>query len=547
MLEDANKLNSAQIITTDICIVGSGPAGITLAMEFDKTPYKVTLLESGDLHRDRDRQRLNDAELTGDPYQYPRFTRRRQFGGAANQWGAYETSAERIGVRHMPYEPIEFEQRDWIPHSGWPFDRTHLDPYYERAHKISELGPYNYEPEAWQTDDAKPLPLAGDTLTSGVYQFAGFKSFTERHHALQASKNITLILNATVQEVALDAGGTNATGLIVKNANNADLRVTAKIVVLAVGGIETPRLLLLSRSKQTNGIGNQNDVVGRYFMDHPFSVGAVLTPNDRTLLDRLNFYDNRLMNGTFVLGRFTLSEAAIRREKLMSMSFWLYPTRPPYLSKAWESYYMLWEQFITRSRPSDLGTHAKNMLTGLGSLAQIAAYRAQGKHYYFTHEKGAWSKLPNKSDLFSLIEIRSQLEQSPDPDNRITLSDNPAFVDAFGQRHIHIHWRYHREDEGRVRRARVLVQEEFQRSGIGTLVYPEPLYWRSGNHHHMGTARMGTDPKTSVVDPNLKVHDVSNLYIASSAVFPTGGYGNPTLTISALAIRLADHLKKQLQ
>ena len=248
MLEDANQLTSAQIITTDICIIGAGPAGITLAMEFEKTPYKVTLLESGDLHRDRERQRLNDAEMVGDPYQNPRHTRRRQFGGAANQWGAYETFAERIGVRHMPYEPIEFEKRDWIPNSGWPITRADLDPFYERAHKISELGPYNYEASAWETADAKAIQLTGDTLTSGVYQFAGFKSFTERHHALKASKNITLYLNATVQEIALDDGGTNVTGLLVKNAHDADIRVVAKIVVMAVGGIETPRMLLLSRS-----------------------------------------------------------------------------------------------------------------------------------------------------------------------------------------------------------------------------------------------------------------------------------------------------------
>jgi choline dehydrogenase-like flavoprotein len=544
MLDDANTLATAQIITTDVCIIGAGPAGITLALELDKTPFRVMLLESGGFERSRELDKLNDGEVVGEPYQSPRHTRRRQVGGAANRWGAHETTPQRIGVRHMPLKRIEFEQRDWIPYSGWPFDREHLNPFYERAQKVCELGPFDYDPTHWTTPDAPLLPLKGDTLIHGVYQFAGWKSFTERHHQLTASRNVTLMINATVLTIACDEGGTNVTGVVLRSGTGHDVRISAKIVVMAVGGIEVPRLLLLSNAKHANGIGNQHDVVGRYFMDHPFAVGGLLTPTDRGLLDRVNFYDNRVVNGTMVMGRMVLSETTMRCEKLRNISFLFFPRRAAYMTPAWESFYTLWEQIATRSKPSHLGKHAKNLLSGLPSLAQIAMYRLQGKHHYFTHERGGWSALPNKTEQFTLLEVRNNLEQTPHPDNRITLSDQ---VDANGQRRVKIAWRFMEDDVASVRRARQLANEEFVRSGIGTLVYSDEIYRVSSNHHHLGSTRMGTDPKLSVVDPDCKVHEISNLYVASSSVFPTGSYGNPTLTIVALAIRLADHLKHKLR
>jgi choline dehydrogenase-like flavoprotein len=194
------------------------------------------------------------------------------------------------------------------------------------------------------------------------------------------------------------------------------------------------------------------------------------------------------------------------------------------------------------SRPSNMGYHLKTMAKGWHHLAQIGLWQLQGKAPYPYLAHGGWADIPNKSSLFTMYEIFSLLEQAPDPNNRITLNDH---TDPNGTRQVHVHWEFTERDRQSVEKARRLFDQEMAESGFGTTQWhPEP-YTSASSVHPSGGTRMHTSPRYGVVDADCRVHGVSNVYIASSGVFPTCGYANPTLTVVALATRLADRVKAQ--
>ena len=159
MLVDARTVPANKVIETDVCIVGAGAAGITLAREFIGKPFRVCLLESGGFDFEESTQDLYRGNNAG--FHVPlSVARLRYFGGSTNHWGSY----------CRPLDEIDFETRDWVPHSGWPFKKSELDPYYDRAQSICQLGPYRYDPQFWQTQAGAPLPLAGDRVVTSIFQ-----------------------------------------------------------------------------------------------------------------------------------------------------------------------------------------------------------------------------------------------------------------------------------------------------------------------------------------------------------------------------------------
>lgn len=544
MIVNANSYISGRVISTDICIIGAGPVGIALALELKGTAMRVLLVESGGFERNKMLQAVNRAELIGDPYQQPEYTRRRQFGGTAWRWNNEDTRPQQPGVRYMPLDSIDFEPREWIPHSGWPFDRASLASYFERTHQFAKLGPYAYSADAWSGPDLQPLQFKSDTLESGVYQFTGYGIYTDKRREFEQAENITLLHDATALEITVDEGSTNVTGILLRSTGGSDLRVSANVVIMAGGGIENARLLLLSRSKQPQGLGNQHDVVGRYFMDHPFYTQGLWIPTDRTIFERLNFYDTRQVDNYTVLGRLHLSPAVLRREQLRNLSLILYPRRPHTMTDTHNSFMIMWDGATKMRRiPKKLPSHIMKLMTGVSHLIPLMQQRLNKAYYYHDLEEGGWSTLSNKAALFNAVEIMGQIEQTPHRENRVTLSTSK---DSFGQPRSRIYWYFREEDKESIRRARQLITQEFALSGLGKVTWPEALYKNPGTHHHMGSTRMGVDPTMSVVDADCKVHGINNLYIAGSSVFPTGGYANPTLTAIALAFKLADHLKQTL-
>lgn len=543
MLINARTLPTGKTLETEVCIVGAGPAGITLAREFSSANFRVCLLESGGLEFDQKTQSLCNGESVGNLFGSLNDQRRLQFGGTANCW-KIRLGENQIGVRYVPLDNIDFEKRDWLPYSGWPFEKSHLDEFYERAQVVCKLGSFAYDAEFWQDAKTPQLPFTNH-VNNSVFQFGPRAVFThEYREELKQARDVTVYLNANLIEIETEETAQTVTRLRVASLSGKEFWVRAKIFVLAAGGIENARLLLLSNKIQTSGLGNQNDLVGRFFMDHPLVRCGELIPTHPDIFNKTAFYDLRRVKNVPIMGKLTLTEEVMRREQLLNISAVLFPIPKPYQLKAVNSLKTLLTSIHnSETRKSSLKL-LSNAMIGLDYILP-AAYRAVMKQQPFLPSLawGGWSYEKNPK-RFASFQVLHQTEQAPDPDNRITLSGDR---DRLGRQNIKLHWRWNDIDIHTIKRVQEILKQEIAHAGIGELIIERdgnlPKLLHPGTHHHMGTTRMHDDPKQGVVDRNCKVHGVSNLFVASSSVFPTGGYANPTLSIVALAIRLADHVK----
>ncbi|MGA9378640.1 MAG: GMC family oxidoreductase [Phormidium sp.] len=542
MIIDARSLPADEVLETQVCIVGAGPAGITLALEFANQNFPVCLVESGGFDYDEETQSLLEGVVVGDPYPRLEEGRRRQFGGASHWWGA-PNSHKDSGFRCIPLDPIDFEQRDWLPYSGWAIARSDLDPYYERAHRICQIGPYTYEPEDWEDQRAVRLPFKSDRMTTRISQFGSKTPFTDQYRqTIKQSRNITTLLYANVVELETDESTKAVTRLRIACLSNKQIWLKAKVVILATGGLENARLLLASNRQQSVGLGNQNDLVGRYFMDRPI-ISARLIPFEPKLFDLTALYDIYTVRGVPIMGWVKLTEEVIRRERLLNNGAQLFPRPLPQQREAALALRSLVSSIRDGKSLQDLSEYLKTALRGVDYIAAAGFWAAVRK--LPSWQGGDWSYLPYEKRRFSEFEIFYQMEQAPDPNNRVMLSSE---CDRLGQPKTEVHWRLNRIDIENARRVQEIWAEEFAKAGYGRFEFAgegEPLkFEKEAMHHHMGTTRMHVNPKQGVVDANCQVHGIPNLFIASCSVFPTAGYANPTLTILALSIKVADHVKR---
>jgi choline dehydrogenase-like flavoprotein len=322
------------------------------------------------------------------------------------------------------------------------------------------------------------------------------------------------------------------------------LHIHAGQVVLAMGGIESVRLLLLSGGgNHPTGLGNDHDQLGRYFMDHPQAHLGMITPKNRDIFEHAALYDLHWHpeGGYASMGVLKFSETARQRDKLYSYAFILYPRRRTHLSSTFQAYRAYAQALNRRYIPPNPVGNLTEMVRNPATMLRIAGWKLTRQNHYNTLRQGGWSHLKNKARIFDVFEVITLIEQPPRSENRITLGES---TDAYGQRRVRIHWHWLPEDTQQVRRSQDAFASAVARSGFGEATFPNVPYHVPGSHHHMGGARLNDDPRRGVVDANCKVHGIDGLYVASSAVFPTGGFSNPTLTIVALATRLADHLKQ---
>jgi choline dehydrogenase-like flavoprotein len=512
--------------------VGAGAAGIALGMELSAQPFRVLLLESGGLEPDGDTQDLHDGRSVGLPYFPLAAARLRYFGGSTNHWS---------GVC-APFTEADFAPRDWIPYSGWPVAKSAIDPYYTRALPISQLEHNQWTPEFWAEPDKPVLPFMGDRVVTRVLQRAWPQGrrllFGQvyRDRIVQAA-NVTACLHSNALRIDTNDSGRAVTRLQVATLAGNRFSVAAKHYVLASGGIENARLLLLSAATQPTGIGNQQGLVGRFFLEHPQCVAARVRPSNPYLPIRL--YQFHRVKGTFMSGGLELSEAVRRRERLVTVSLDIDPVYDEVYARAWASAGMVsLRHLFTRLRrgdvPDDVGTHLGNVVGDLDDVAVSAYGKVRFGNDYPLDE----------------LKLIATIDPAPNPDSRITLGTD---LDRLGQRRVKLDWRLSPIDKHSVRRTVELLAMELGQAGLGRLqvvIDESPTSWPTdlvGAWHHIGTTRMSHDPKLGVVDANCRVHGMSNLFIAGSSVFPTAGSGSPTLLIVALALRLADHLKGQLR
>jgi choline dehydrogenase-like flavoprotein len=519
MHTDARTLESGAVLEGDLCIVGAGAAGISMALEWVNSPLRVLLLEGGGFDPDPQMQDLYRGDIVGQPYYPLQAARLHYFGGTTGHWAGFCS----------PYDPIDFETRPWVPHSGWPIRREELDPFYERAHRVLQLGPYTYDAHAWERRDPEfvPLPLDPRVVWTKMWRFSPPTRFgTKYRDAIVNARNVHLYTNANVCELEANESVAAVEGLRVRTPEGKQHHVRARCYALACCSIQNARLLLASNRQATAGLGNAHDLVGRYFMEH------LEMPSGELVLARpqaakMNIYvfnfqgrpprgelalsadvqrENAILNGTASL------EAGMLGEQVESTFQYLTPQRIDALL-AWE-------------RRGWKGPTPPEFVKGPPPESVAAA--PLHVHHLMTRQ-----------------------EQAPNPDSRVTLS---AEKDAMGMPRVKLDWRLTELDKRSIRRFYEVLGRELGRTGIGRVQIRDWLLdddrtWPSfvsGGWHHMGTTRMHADPKQGVVDANCRVHGLGNLYIAGASVYPTAGAANPTLTLVALALRLSDHLKTTL-
>ncbi len=534
MIRNARGLEDGQVLQCDVCIAGAGAAGLTLARELSRSKLNVIILESGGLDFDEEIQSLYQARVNNPYYNDPETSRLRYFGGSTNHWSG------NCG----PLDAIDFEVRPWLPHSGWPFTRNDLDPYYEKAHAYCELGPFNYALDYWSKQRGFPaLPLDPDIATTAFAQPSPPTRFGEVYRTeIGNSENVHVYLNANLIDIDLHPDGSQVEMVRAGQLNGKRFQVKAKIYVLALGGIENARILLNCDKVQSAGIGNQHDLVGRYFMDHPVISAATFFLADPEI--NLGLYrpgksgSNPAAPGPVASGYLTLSDAAIRRHGLNNMRAPIIQTSRFEASEGVESFHILQNSLKAGEIPDELGGHISRMVRDIDMLIEGFSRKTFN------------TKLFDTANDMNFLYSDIMIEQRPEPSNRISLSPER---DRLGLRKAIIDWNLGADDKENLNRCLELLATEFGRAGLGRVRIEQEQGSRafgdllSLGDHHMGTTRAHVDGRQGVVDGNLKVHAVENLYVAGSSIFPTGGHVPPTLTIVALAIRMADHIRQQME
>jgi choline dehydrogenase-like flavoprotein len=547
MILSARELPDGHVLEADICIVGAGAAGIAMALDLLDSGLDVLVLESGGLAPDPQTQALYEGTVADEHMHSPpdRY-RERRFGGSTTIWGG----------RCMPLDPIDFEVRDYVPHSGWPISLESLLPYYRRANRLCEAGEF-----AYRVSDAFAIPprpmMAGFTsanfTTDTLERFSCPTDFGMRYvHKLKLADNVRVVLHANVTSIQLGVCADHVESLCVRTLCGRRLTVRARHFVLAAGGLEVTRLLLASRDKQADGIGNQHDAVGRYYMCHV--AGTIGTLRFNGPLSAIHHGYDISDEGVYCRRRVALTAATQRRLRIGNFIARLHHPRitDPAHRNAVLSLLYLAKAFIpyeyAKRLHGDYHASAAEWLRHVGNVAVAPLDALRFAGHMLRDRKLADRKFPSiiirsRANLYSLD---FHAEQQPNPASRVSLGTD---VDALQMPRLSIDWRYTAADVDTVRRAIELLATDVQGCGIGRMEYDpasvelEMTRYGAYGGHHIGTARMGTDPRYSVVDGDCRVHGVNNLFIASSAVFPTSSQANPTLTIVAIALRLANHLR----
>lgn len=531
MLTDARTLPSGTRRQADVCIIGAGAAGITIAMELRDSGLEVILLESGGREETPEHQDL----LAGDSIGRPSTTldspvrldqmRLRYFGGTTNHWAGF----------CRPLSPVDFEVRDHLAVSGWPFGPEELEPFMNRAAEWVRITDADFSLDRWESKlGLSSLPIDSDRIENFVYQLTFPTKFGELYGAeLDAATDVEVLLHANAVNLAT-TDGRRVERVDVRTLDGGQIEVVADSFVLATGGIENARLLLASTDADPAGLGNGNDLVGRYFTEHLQVYAGFAILEDHPALPGYQGAEVTIESGRhagdrhgakFALG---LTDDHVRDAQTTGLEI----------------------QMLTSSYPAGVPLHRDGVTTNdIGALLE-----GQGE------TPGATAYL------------QALAEQELDAESRVLLGTD---TDALGMRRVQLDWRYSQADRRRALDGYRIAAEAIGASDLGrvqlvpngihadaidNLVMGEFVSIYSSSpaeideenfpvgmgFHHMCTTRMAADPADGVVDADCRMHEVDNLWVGGSSVFATGGVATPTYTLVALAVRLADHLKSVL-
>ena len=517
----------------DVCVVGAGPLGIALALACRKRGLSVLLLESGIEDASPEKASLSQAQIVDERrHASMDVAVRRALGGTSRWWGG----------RCVPYDDVDFEQRPFALDACWPISHDEIKPWYKAAADFFGCGEAHFAAETTQYGDARFDQLE---------RWAPVTDMSERHaKALQGPSAPELVLDATVTSLVVSANGTAIDGLTVQSKSGRQT-YRARNYVLACGGLETIRLLLATQAQHPHLFGPS---LGVGYMGHISGKIADLQLFDPATVDQHDFF---LENGAYARRRFTLSQSCQIREGVLNTAFWI--DNPPFfdpthrsgiLSAVWLALASpLGGRLLSPGvRISHLGPKPHRLLKHIANIIKqpfqtLDAVRSILKARYGRPRKPGFL-IRNTAGRYAL---HYHAEQSPDPQSRVTLS---SALDVFGVPRLEIDLRYTARDVTSVLRSHDLLDQALRQAKIGALIYRDPPEYRresiwnqaSDGFHQIGGARMATDAKNGVVDQNCRLFDISNVYLASTCIFPSSSQANPTFLGVALALRLADHL-----
>lgn len=476
--------------STEVCVVGAGPAGIATALALGIAGRRVVLLESGGIRSSPRAQELNDGDHEGEPYNGLACARHRQVGGTVNVWNVPLHGEAGVGAKYVPLTPRDLAE--------WPISWNDLEPHYRRAQALCGLGPLEYGADYWATAGRRPFRLEGTGLTSGVYQFGSAKQFTTvLPSRLGKMETIALVPSTTVVDLDVDRAKRSVRGVHAVADSGQRVEVRARMVILACGAVENARLLLIA------GLGGEgySEWLGRGFMEHARDFSLLIIPDSPGLFAEASFYDQHTTDGGLRIGgRLTLTDDALDSFRLPNAAMTLVPRRHGMRHRL-----------------------ARWMLRPFGRT---------GRRY-------GWSRVRSPATAFDAFEIVLNLEQRPHQWNRIELGSRR---DRFGNPLPRLVLAWTDEEQETLERLRDCLSEWLRTARLGRLQVTKGRRPDFNAHHHAGTTRMGLDSRAGVVDPQGRVFGLENLYLAGASIFPTAGYANPTLTVVATALRLASHV-----
>jgi choline dehydrogenase-like flavoprotein len=547
MIISAHGLDPARALHADLCIVGAGAAGMAIALQFAGSALDVLILESGGKRPDAQSQSLCAGEVANPALHPPADTyRRRGLGGSTTLWGG----------RCAPLDALDFAARPWLGLPGWPIAYEDLAPYWPRACALAEIGDNDFDAATALAGGMHPMfqGFQDEAVSTGrIERFSPPTNFATAYGpVLEASPRITTLLHATCRRIVLTPDGGAVQHLEVAAEGGGAFEVRARAFVLASGGLEIPRLLLASDAEQRGGVGNGFGQVGRHYMCHLAGTLGVVTPAAGP--KPFHGYE-RTSHGVYCRRRLSIEPwaqqaagignaiARLHHPRIADPAHGSGPLSGLYLARALLPYE--YTRRLAAPAPPDWRAHIANLARNPVATSRFAG--AVLRRRVLAGRKYPSVTVVPESGVFTL-DVHA--EQLPNPESRITLA---LERDRLGMRLPRIDWRYLPADIRTVRGTLALIGGALEAGGHATLAWNpacvEADMLREGAYggHHLGTARMSASPRSGVVNENCQVHGVENLFVAGGAVFPTSGQANPTLAILALSLRLADHVKSQLQ
>jgi choline dehydrogenase-like flavoprotein len=559
MFVDGRTISAGDALEADVAIVGAGAAGITLAMELDGVGMRVLLIESGDFELETETQLLCQGENVGLPYFDLVGARLRYFGGSTNHWSG----------TCRPFEAFDLVAHDWIAESGWPIGIGDLDPYYARAGELCGLPSDEWSTDVWiERSPYSPWALDPARVETRIAQNVPDtkRRFSRNYRDELDAAGARVVLNSNLMEIEVGDAADSVSALRLRTLTGVEFRATARHYVVAAGGIENARLLLASTGRLPAGVGNGEGLVGRYFLEHPRFIGGTFVPFDPEL--DLRFYTTHDAGDSRITGYLSLPDAVLESEGISDVQFRLEPRFAPFYDREiGEEDLAALRRLAGRDEESgDLLEDASRVADDLTSWRRFLAFGGPLPVPVPEVAAAAIDDPERRSALIpevfgdiatvlfgetigripiEAVDVVTRIDPTPNPDSRIRLGRER---DALGMPMIELDWQLSDSDRSSVVRATELLGAELGRAELGRVrltISEEDAAWPAdlaGGWHHMGTTRMHDDPKHGVVDSDCRVHGMRNLFVAGSSVYATAGSATPTLTIVALALRLADHL-----